>query len=36
MFDVKDRFNRLRSDRFSLIKEKYSTNNTQDQALQFF
>lgn len=36
MFDVKDRINRLRSDRFSLIKEKYSANNIQDQAIQFF
>lgn len=36
MFDVKDRFNRLRPTRHSLIKEKYSTNSIEDQAIQFF
>lgn len=36
MFDVKDRFNRLKLTRHSLIKEKYSTSTTQDQALEFF
>lgn len=36
MFDVKDRFNRLRLPRHSLIREKYSTSTTRDQALEFF
>lgn len=36
MFDVKDRFGRLKSNRSSLIKEKYTSNSPQEQANLFF
>jgi hypothetical protein len=36
MFDVKDRFGRLRSSRSSLLKEKYLLNSPKEQANLFF
>ena len=36
MFDVKDRFNRIRLPRHSLMKEKYSSSTKQDQSIEFF